>query len=181
MKFNQQDRESFVTQSEAKGLSRWADRCFPFATLRASAHSLSMTGPVLVVTFHDRAWGGAKPRGMCSSPLSRPEGTINHLPFCPEAPRASPQLFQHKIGQLSDMRLGRHIHSAVLERLRRHTQLRQLAHLPILPVDDIEELDSIHRIEIRPAHYLGIKQPVAGHASALRSLRVQRMDDHVIV
>src|SRR6266851_3332331 len=33
--------------NSAKGLSRWAERCFPFATLRASAHSLSMTGPTL--------------------------------------------------------------------------------------------------------------------------------------
>src|SRR5258707_3367039 len=39
----------------AKGLSRWVERCFPFATLRASAHSLSMTGPTLNGKIHNRA------------------------------------------------------------------------------------------------------------------------------
>src|SRR6266851_48676 len=47
MNFHTQHRSSVVTLSEAKGLSRWAERCFPIATLRASAHSLSMTGPTL--------------------------------------------------------------------------------------------------------------------------------------
>ncbi len=47
MNFHDQDRSSVVTLSAAKGLSRWAERCFPFAALRASAHSLSMTGPTL--------------------------------------------------------------------------------------------------------------------------------------
>jgi len=54
MNFHKQDREWIVTLSAAKGLSRWAQRCFPFATLRASAHSLSMTGPTLVVKIHYR-------------------------------------------------------------------------------------------------------------------------------
>src|SRR5713101_993168 len=36
------------------GLSRWAERCFPFAALRASAHSLSMTGPTLNIKIHHR-------------------------------------------------------------------------------------------------------------------------------
>src|SRR6266516_365318 len=94
---------------------------------------------------------------------------------------SSPQLFQHKFGQLSNMRLGRYIHAAVLKRLRRHTELRHLAHLPVLLVDDIEDLDSIHRIETRPAHYLGIEEPVAGHASPVGSLWVQRVDNHVII
>jgi len=54
MIFNDQDRSGDVTLSAAKGLARWAQRCFPFAALRASAHALSMTFPVLGVTFHYR-------------------------------------------------------------------------------------------------------------------------------
>ncbi len=46
MNFNKQDREWIVTLSEAKGLSRWAERCFA---------SLSMTIPVLVIKVHNRA------------------------------------------------------------------------------------------------------------------------------
>jgi hypothetical protein len=45
MNFNNQDRQWFVTLSEAKSLSLWADRCFA---------SLSMTVPVLVVKLHYR-------------------------------------------------------------------------------------------------------------------------------
>src|SRR5229473_2428889 len=53
MNFNKQDRECIVTLSpslrsrvnSAKGLSRWAERCFA---------SLSMTNPVLVVKIHNR-------------------------------------------------------------------------------------------------------------------------------
>ncbi len=60
--FTKRDRYSVVTLRCAQGLSRWAERCFPFAEftlersegLRASAHSLSMTGPVVVGTFHRR-------------------------------------------------------------------------------------------------------------------------------
>src|SRR5713226_8086806 len=55
MSFNDQDRSGGVTLSAAKGLARWAQRCFPFAALRAAAPALSMTVPVLVVTFHHRA------------------------------------------------------------------------------------------------------------------------------
>jgi hypothetical protein len=43
MNFHKQDWEFFVTLSEAKGLSRWAARCFA---------ALSMTGPILVVNVH---------------------------------------------------------------------------------------------------------------------------------
>ncbi len=46
MKFNEQDRLGVVTLSAAKGLFRWAQRCFA---------ALSMTLPVLVVKFH-HAW-----------------------------------------------------------------------------------------------------------------------------
>jgi hypothetical protein len=63
--FNKQDRECVVTLSAAKGLSRWAARCFPFAALRASAHALSMTRPVLVVKVHHRAGGGAQSNLFC--------------------------------------------------------------------------------------------------------------------
>ncbi len=45
MKFTKQDRRSFVTLSEAKGLARWAARCFA---------ALSMTGPVVVGKLHNR-------------------------------------------------------------------------------------------------------------------------------
>jgi MFS transporter, DHA2 family, triacylglyceride efflux pump len=45
MKFPNQDRSSFVTLSEAKGLVRWAQRCFA---------ALSMTGPGLVGKLHNR-------------------------------------------------------------------------------------------------------------------------------
>jgi hypothetical protein len=45
MIFNKQDRECVVTLSEAKGLSRWADR---------SLASLRMTVPALVVKTHYR-------------------------------------------------------------------------------------------------------------------------------
>ncbi len=48
MIFNDQDRSGGVTLSAAKGLSRWAQRCFA---------ALSMTFPVLGVTFHYRAGG----------------------------------------------------------------------------------------------------------------------------
>jgi hypothetical protein len=54
MKFNDQDRQCFVTLSAAKGLSRWVQRCFPFAALRALAHALSMTIPVLTGKNHNR-------------------------------------------------------------------------------------------------------------------------------
>ena len=62
MNFHNQHRFSVVTLSEAKGLSRWAERCFPFAEftlersegLRASAHSLSMTGPTLNIKIQYR-------------------------------------------------------------------------------------------------------------------------------
>src|SRR5713226_5033358 len=40
MNFNDQDRQCCVTLSAAKGLARWAERCFA---------ALSMTGPVLIV------------------------------------------------------------------------------------------------------------------------------------
>jgi hypothetical protein len=43
MNFNNQDRQWVVTLSEAKGLSRWAARCFA---------SLSMTMPALVDKLH---------------------------------------------------------------------------------------------------------------------------------
>jgi len=63
MNFHNQHRFSVVTLSEAKGLSRWAERCFPFAEftlersegLRASAHSLNMTVPTLNIKIHHRA------------------------------------------------------------------------------------------------------------------------------
>jgi hypothetical protein len=51
MIFTEQDRSGVVTLStcaplsvnSAKGLARWALRCFPFTAFRASAHALSMT------------------------------------------------------------------------------------------------------------------------------------------
>ncbi len=46
MSFNDQDRSGGVTLSAAKGLARWAQRCFA---------ALSMTFPVLVVKVHNRA------------------------------------------------------------------------------------------------------------------------------
>jgi hypothetical protein len=49
MSFTKQDRSGVVTLSEAKGLARWVPRCFA---------ALSMTGPLLVVTFHHRRWRG---------------------------------------------------------------------------------------------------------------------------
>jgi len=45
MKFNDQERSGVVTLSAAKGLARWAQRCFA---------ALSMTLPVLVGKFHHR-------------------------------------------------------------------------------------------------------------------------------
>ena len=45
MKFNEQERSSVVTLSAAKGLARWAQRCFA---------ALSMTFPVWVGKFHYR-------------------------------------------------------------------------------------------------------------------------------
>src|SRR5260221_10073689 len=53
MGFNDQDRSGGVTLSAAKGLTRRAQRSFPFAALKASAHALRMTFPVLGVTFHN--------------------------------------------------------------------------------------------------------------------------------
>ena len=49
MIFTKQDRSCVVTLSEAKGLALRAPRCFA---------ALSMTGPLLVVTFHHRRWAG---------------------------------------------------------------------------------------------------------------------------
>ncbi len=46
MNFNDQDRQCCVTLSAAKGLARWAGRCFA---------ALSMTGPVLIVKNHHHA------------------------------------------------------------------------------------------------------------------------------
>jgi len=79
MNFHNQHRYSVVTLRFAQGLSRWAERCFPFATLRASAHALSMTGPTLNIKIQHRAGGGAKPLLICSSPLSRQGGRYNRL------------------------------------------------------------------------------------------------------
>src|SRR5260370_37163024 len=45
MMFNDQDRSGGVTLSAAKGLARWAQRCFA---------AISMTFSVLVVKFHNR-------------------------------------------------------------------------------------------------------------------------------
>src|SRR5713226_4092285 len=45
MIFNDQDRECIVTLSAAKGLARWAERCFA---------ALSMTRPALIVKLHYR-------------------------------------------------------------------------------------------------------------------------------
>src|SRR2546425_524329 len=45
MNFHKHHRECVVTLSAAKGLSRWAERCFA---------ALSMTGPALVVKVHYR-------------------------------------------------------------------------------------------------------------------------------
>jgi hypothetical protein len=42
--FNDQDRQCVVTLSAAKGLSRWAERCFA---------SLSMTVPTLNIKIHN--------------------------------------------------------------------------------------------------------------------------------
>ena len=46
MNFTDQDRQCCVTLSAAKGLARWAGRCFA---------ALSMTGPVLIVKNHHHA------------------------------------------------------------------------------------------------------------------------------
>ena len=45
MDFNDQERSGAVTLSAAKGLARWAERCFA---------ALSMTVPVVVGKFHYR-------------------------------------------------------------------------------------------------------------------------------
>ena len=47
MNFHTQHRYSVVTLSEAKGLSRWAERCFA---------SLSMTVPTLNSKIQHRRW-----------------------------------------------------------------------------------------------------------------------------
>ncbi len=62
MSFNNQDRQCVVTPPRSEG-SLSTGRSFPFAEfplersegLRASAHALSMTGPVLMVKNHHRA------------------------------------------------------------------------------------------------------------------------------
>jgi len=48
MNVNDQERLGVVTLSAAKGLARWAQRCFA---------ALSMTGPVLVIKNHYRPYG----------------------------------------------------------------------------------------------------------------------------
>ncbi len=63
MNFNKQDRECIVTLSEAKGLSRWAQRCFA---------ALSMTNPVLVVKIHHRAGVGGDILGEAVPPAPAP-------------------------------------------------------------------------------------------------------------
>src|SRR5260221_9403486 len=84
MIFNKQDRSYVVTLSpsfrsrvnSAKGLSRWADRCFA---------SLSMTFLVLVVKVHHRARGGEWNIShlFCQHSLSRPSCNlvINQWPI----------------------------------------------------------------------------------------------------
>jgi len=52
MNFHDQDRQENVILSAAKDLIRRATRSFPFATLRASAHALRMTGSVVMVKNH---------------------------------------------------------------------------------------------------------------------------------
>ncbi len=51
MSFNEQDRSGGVTLSAAKGLARWVQRCFA---------ALSMTFPVLGVTFHHQGTSEAR-------------------------------------------------------------------------------------------------------------------------
>ncbi len=53
MKFNEQERSGAVTLSAAKGLARWAQKCFAECTL-SEARGLSMTFPVLVGKSHYR-------------------------------------------------------------------------------------------------------------------------------
>ncbi len=63
MSFNKQDRSYVVTLSEAKGLSRWANRCFA---------SLSMTLLVLVVKIHHRAATPIRGKLMAAPAQARP-------------------------------------------------------------------------------------------------------------
>src|SRR6266571_4952731 len=60
MNFNDQDLQCFVTLSAAKGLSRWAERCFA---------ALSMTVPVWIVKNHNRH---STAGFICQSTLSGP-------------------------------------------------------------------------------------------------------------
>src|SRR6266852_1700787 len=78
MNFNEQDRSGVVTLSAAKGLSRWAQRCFA---------ALSMTFPVVGVKVHYR---GTTPCGRhapcrCLAPLlscSVDISTMRVIRFC---------------------------------------------------------------------------------------------------
>ena len=62
MNFNKQHRSCVVTLSAAKGLSRWAERCFAEFTL-SEANVLSMTVPALVVKIHNHA--------LCTNDMNR--------------------------------------------------------------------------------------------------------------
>jgi len=53
MNFDKQNRSGAVTLSAAKGLARWAQRCFAEFTLERS-EGLSMTGPALKMKIHNR-------------------------------------------------------------------------------------------------------------------------------
>jgi CcmD family protein len=54
-----QDRQSFVTLSAAKGLARWAHRGFAEFTLSAT-NGLSMTAPILLVNLQYRGASEAR-------------------------------------------------------------------------------------------------------------------------
>src|ERR1700730_3781490 len=58
------------------------------------------------------------------------------------------ELCQHEIVECADVPFGWHEGAAGLIGSRGHAELDPLAHLPVLPVDDIEDFNGIHGVEV---------------------------------
>src|SRR5437016_482637 len=58
------------------------------------------------------------------------------------------------------MPLRQDINTARFIRFRGHSHLGQLAYPPVLEVNDIEDLDSIHRVKVWADHHFWIEEPI---------------------
>ena len=70
--------------------------------------------------------------------------------------------------------------AAVRVNLGADALLRQLAHVPVLAVDEIEDLDDVHRVEVRLGHRGRVEDPIADDARDVRTLGPEGVDDAVV-